>query len=173
LGIRARPFNEETFEVDEEEETAGNGQPDEEGSLERQLQLRIQNTIRWREQEGQSNGGKVSNARLINWSDGSMSLAVGSEIFDVSRQKHHNKDDHNQFVCVLHPSEGMLSMEHVLEESISFRPVSTASSTHKKLTVSVKAQHQKVNKTKFIGSLANPEKSKLEMEKVFQLLLRV
>lgn len=49
--------------------------------------MKVENTIRWREvfdQEG--NLVKESNARVIKWSDGSMSLHLGSEIFDVYKQ---------------------------------------------------------------------------------------
>ena len=47
----------------------------------------MENTIRWR--DGWNKQGdmiKESNARMVRWSDGSMSLHLGSEIFDVYKQ---------------------------------------------------------------------------------------
>lgn len=51
--------------------------------------LRTSNTIRWRyTDEVDEDGAKVpmSNARIVRWSDGTMSLQVGSELFDITQQ---------------------------------------------------------------------------------------
>ena len=51
------------------------------------LKLKVENTIRWRinfDEEG--NAIRESNSKLVRWSDGSMSLHLGSEIFDVYKQ---------------------------------------------------------------------------------------
>jgi RNA polymerase-associated protein LEO1 len=51
------------------------------------LKLKVENTIRWREAfDKEGIPCKESNARFIRWSDGSMSLHLGSEIFDVYKQ---------------------------------------------------------------------------------------
>lgn len=51
------------------------------------LKLKVENTIRWREVfDKDGNVIKESNARFIRWSDGSLSLHLGSEIFDVYKQ---------------------------------------------------------------------------------------
>lgn len=51
------------------------------------LKLKVENTIRWKEVlDKEGNTVKESNARFIRWSDGSMSLHLGSEIFDVYKQ---------------------------------------------------------------------------------------
>lgn len=44
----------------------------------------VENTIRWKKYKDE-NGMDIeeSNARMVRWSDGSMSLHLGSEIFDV------------------------------------------------------------------------------------------
>ena len=81
LSVEPRPYDPETYEDElEEEETL-----DEEGRA--RLKLKVENTIRWRtafDKEG--NAFKESNARMVKWSDGSLSLHLGSEIFDVYRQ---------------------------------------------------------------------------------------
>ncbi|KAJ9475382.1 RNA polymerase-associated protein LEO1 [Pseudozyma hubeiensis] len=51
--------------------------------------LRTSNTIRWRyTDQVDEDGAKVpeSNARIVRWSDGTMSLQVGSELFDITQQ---------------------------------------------------------------------------------------
>lgn len=51
------------------------------------VKLKVENTIRWREVfDKDGNLVKESNTRVIKWSDGSMSLHLGSEIFDVYKQ---------------------------------------------------------------------------------------
>lgn len=47
----------------------------------------MENTIRWREAvDKEGNLVKEANARFVRWSDGSLSLHLGSEIFDVYKQ---------------------------------------------------------------------------------------
>lgn len=53
----------------------------------RRLKLKVENTIRWREfLDDEGNMKKESNARFVRWSDGSYSLHLGGEIFDVYKQ---------------------------------------------------------------------------------------
>ena len=47
----------------------------------------MENTIRWRvDFDAEGNAIRESNAKLVKWSDGSLSLHLGSEIFDVYKQ---------------------------------------------------------------------------------------
>ena len=51
------------------------------------LKLKVENTIRWRvDFDAEGNAIRESNAKLVKWSDGSLSLHLGSEIFDVYKQ---------------------------------------------------------------------------------------
>lgn len=79
--METRPFDQETYEDEiDEEETL-----DEEGRA--RLKLKVENTIRWRDDiDKDGNPIKLSNARFVKWSDGSLSLHLGSEIFDVYKQ---------------------------------------------------------------------------------------
>lgn len=81
LSVETRPFDQETYEDEiDEEETL-----DEEGRA--RLKLKVENTIRWRETlDKEGTVTRESNARFIKWSDGSLSLHLGSEIFDVYKQ---------------------------------------------------------------------------------------
>ncbi|MCL4112848.1 UNVERIFIED_CONTAM: hypothetical protein GTU68_028844, partial [Idotea baltica] len=88
LSVDTRPFDNELYEDElDDEETL-----DEEGRA--RLKLKVENTIRWRttfDKEG--NLLKESNTKLVRWSDGSMSLHLGAEIFDVYKQP--LQGDHN------------------------------------------------------------------------------
>ena len=69
------------------------------------LKLKVENTIRWRtvfDKEG--NAVKESNARMVKWSDGSMSLHLGSEIFDVYKQPLHVSPLNNHIVFDINKS---------------------------------------------------------------------
>lgn len=80
LSVEPRPFDPNTYEEDDEEETH-----DEEGRA--RLKLKVENTIRWRERfNDKGEFVKESNARFVRWSDGSLSLHLGSEIFNVYKQ---------------------------------------------------------------------------------------
>lgn len=47
----------------------------------------MENTIRWRTVfDDEGNAVQQSNARMVRWSDGSLSLYLGAEVFDVYRQ---------------------------------------------------------------------------------------
>ena len=51
------------------------------------MKLKVENTIRWREIfDREGNVLKESNCKLVKWSDGSMSMHLGKEIFDVYKQ---------------------------------------------------------------------------------------
>ena len=81
LSVEPRPYDPHTYEDEiDEEETQ-----DEEGRA--RLKLKVENTIRWRTSfDKEGNAYKESNARMVRWSDGSLSLYLGSEVFDVYRQ---------------------------------------------------------------------------------------
>ena len=49
--------------------------------------VQVENTIRWRySQDEGGNEIRESNARVVKWTDGSMSLYLGGEIFDIYKQ---------------------------------------------------------------------------------------
>jgi hypothetical protein len=81
LSVETRPFDPTTYEDEiDDEETL-----DEEGRA--RLKLKVENTIRWRERFNEKGVFvKESNSRFVKWSDGSMSLHLGNEIFNVYSQ---------------------------------------------------------------------------------------
>lgn len=63
------------------------------------MKLKVENTIRWRNNvDKDGNMIKESNARIVKWSDGSMSLHLGSEIFDIHKQHLLQGDNNHLYI---------------------------------------------------------------------------
>lgn len=157
LSVETRPFDSETYEDEiDEEETL-----DEEGRA--RLKLKVENTLRWREaltKEGDTI--KESNARLVKWSDGSMSLHLGSEIFDVHKQPLHG--DHNHLF--IRQGTG-LQGQSVFRTKLTFRPHSTESFTHRKMTLSLADRSTKTSGIKIMSLVGrDPDQNRMQMIKV-------
>lgn len=145
LSVDTRPFDPETYEDEiDEEETL-----DEEGR--QRLKLKVGNTIRWRKfinDKGET--VQDSNARFVKWSDGSLSLHLGSEIFDVYKQPLMN--DHNHLF--IRQGTG-LQGQAVFRTKLTFRPHSTDSFTHKKMTMSLADRSSKTSGIKILTQVGN------------------
>ncbi|KAF8329548.1 uncharacterized protein EI90DRAFT_2923834, partial [Cantharellus anzutake] len=82
--IDSQPFHPDTYRGPEADlDLAEQAETIRERSM--SIKLEVENTIRWR-WAARPNGEEVqqSNTRMIRWSDGSMSLQVGKEIFDIA-----------------------------------------------------------------------------------------
>ena len=145
LSINPRPFVMEEFE-DEHEEGR---------------QAQTDNVIRWR--ENPETGAPESNARIVTWSDGSMTLHVGGEVLSAMTHKLEGGD---QLFSRIKGSN--MECHGVLRKKMVLQPVSTGSSTHHKLTQAIAKQYVGKQRTvKHISTTADPEKKKLEDEKVW------
>ena len=109
------------------------------------IKLKVSNTVRWREDWVGDSAVKESNARMVKWSDGSMSLHLGSEIFDVYKQP--LQGDHNHLF--IRQGTG-LQGQAVFRTKLTFRPYSTESFTHKKMTMSLADRSQKTSGIKIL-----------------------
>ncbi|KAG0716625.1 RNA polymerase-associated protein LEO1 [Chionoecetes opilio] len=153
LSIETRPFDAELYEDEiEDEETL-----DEEGRA--RLKLKVENTMRWRtvfDKEG--NAVKESNSKLVKWSDGSMSLHLGSEVFDIYKQP--LQGDHNHLF--IRQGTG-LQGQAVFRTKLTFRPHSTDSCTHRKMMLSLADRSQKISAVKVLSNVSrDPESSRAE-----------
>jgi len=148
LSVETRPFDPNTYEDEiDDEETL-----DEEGRA--RLKLKVENTIRWREKFNEKGVFvKESNARFVRWSDGSLSLHLGDEIFNVERQALHG--DHNHLF--IRQGTG-LQGQAVFRTKLTFRPHSTESFTHRKMTMSLADRSTKAQGIKVLSTVgADPE----------------
>ncbi|XP_035216363.1 RNA polymerase-associated protein LEO1-like [Stegodyphus dumicola] len=157
LSVDTRPYDPQWYEdeIDEDEVL------DEEGRA--RLKLKVENTIRWRKvYDDDGNEVKESNARIIKWSDGSLSLHLGSEIFDVYRQTLMPGDHNHIFI-----RQGTgLQGQAVFRTKLTFRPHSTDSFTHRKMTLSLADRNQKTQKIRVLPNVGkDPEAHRWEMIK--------
>ncbi|XP_064472289.1 RNA polymerase-associated protein LEO1-like [Ornithodoros turicata] len=157
LSVDTRPYDPQWYEdeVDEDEVL------DEEGRA--RLKLKVENTVRWRyDYDKMGNQTRQSNARIIKWSDGSMSLHLGSEIFDVHKQSLMQGDHNHLFI-----RQGTgLQGQAVFRTKLSFRPHSTDSFTHRKMTLSLAGRSQKTQKIRVLPQVGkDPEAHRSEMIK--------
>lgn len=154
LSVESRPFDAETYEDEMDEDQ---NQQDEEGRT--RLKLKVENTIRWKQSfDKEGNPTKESNARIVKWSDGSYSLHLGSEIFDVHKQPLQSDFNH----LFIRQGTG-LQGQAVFRTKLSFRPHSTDSQTHKKMTLSMADRSSKSNQIKVISQVGvDPEANRWE-----------
>merc|ERR1719300_1610425 len=149
LSMESRAFDPDNYEDEMDDD---NSQQDEEGRT--RLKLKVENTIRWRQYyDKDGNVQKQSNARVVKWSDGSYSLHLGNEIFDVYNQPLQSDFNH----LFIRQGTG-LQGQAVFRTKLSFRPHSTDSQTHKKMTLSMADRSSKTNQIKVISMVgADPD----------------
>lgn len=158
LSVETHPFDPQWYEdeIDEDEIQ------DEEGRS--RLKLKVENTIRWRNVLDKETGEtkKESNALMVKWADGSYSLHLGNEIFDVHKLDMMPTDNSHLFI---RQGTGLLG-QAVFKTKLSFRPYSTDSFTHKKLTLSLADRSQKTQKIRVLPNVGkDPEAHRSEMIK--------
>lgn len=157
LSVDTHPYDASWYEDEIDEDEA----QDEEGR--QRLKLKVENTIRWRNVVDKD--GKVtreSNTRIVKWSDGSMSLHLGAEIFDVHKQQLMPGDNNHLFV-----RQGTgLQGQAVFKTKYTFRPHSTDSITHRKMTLSLADRSQKTQKIRVLPTVEHdPERDRRERMK--------
>ncbi|KAG7873045.1 hypothetical protein KL938_005161 [Ogataea parapolymorpha] len=123
--------------------------------------LEVQNTIRWRYAKTSSDElYKQSNASIVEWEDGSMSLKIGDEFFNI---KLNNNEDE---ILVAESGDLYLPVTE-LKKSIQVLPSSTSSRAHKILanTLQSNLRLKKSKKINTIITTEDPELKAREMEK--------
>ncbi|TKR77477.1 hypothetical protein L596_018447 [Steinernema carpocapsae] len=153
LSVETKPFNTDYYEdeVDEEDTL------DDEGRT--RLKLKVENTIRWRTREAED-GSEIreSNAKVVKWSDGTMSMYLGGEIFEVTTQPMH---EHNHLF--IRQGAGLQGLS-VFKRRVVFRPHSTETLTHRKMTLNMAERSNKSQKVKVLNIVGNnPEEAKRDM----------
>uniref|UniRef100_A0A673LDR0 RNA polymerase-associated protein LEO1 n=1 Tax=Sinocyclocheilus rhinocerous TaxID=307959 RepID=A0A673LDR0_9TELE len=163
LSVEPRPFDPQYYEDEFEDEEM----LDEEGRT--RLKLKVENTIRWRSRrDEEGNEIKDSNARIVKWSDGSMSLHLGNEVFDVYKAP--LQGDHNHLF--IRQGTG-LQGQAVFKTKLTFRPHSTDSATHRKMTLSLADRCSKTQKIRILPMAGrDPESQRNEMIKKEEERLR-
>lgn len=98
-----------------------------------------------------------SNARFVEWSDGSLQLLIGAEVLDVV-----SMPLRNQFLFAMGVDEksGKTCLESHgrMNSDMRFRPTGLSSSAHKDLEMQVKAKNLKTVKIIPTSTMIDPEK---------------
>ncbi|RUO96745.1 Leo1-like protein-domain-containing protein [Jimgerdemannia flammicorona] len=149
------PFDPDTYEPPE---TAERDTQD-------KLRMAVESTIRWRIVGDEKTGGakKVSNARLVRWDDGSMSLLIGQELFDVTQN---DIRDQHTYLLAHQKAGGILESHLQLTHSAAFKPADIKGVTHRNLTAVIADKHTKKVRTKMFVTEKDPEIMKQEAEHV-------
>jgi RNA polymerase-associated protein LEO1 len=160
LSVDHRPFTEDTYDPEEDLNAV-----DSEGRS--RLQLKVENCIRWRnklDEDGNlmkdEEGNEIpeSNAKIVRWSDGTMTLNVGAEMYDITE---HKIEEYNQLF--LRMRQG-LHGNAVFKKRFAFRPLTTDSLTHRKMTMQMAEKTNKSQKVKMIADVGhNPESSQASL----------
>lgn len=147
LSIETREFDPRYHE----DEIGEDEKIDNEGKA--RLKLKVENTVRWRKVDDQVQ----SNTRIVEWSDGTMSLYLGAEIFDIA-EKSIGEFSH------LFTRQGLrqgLQGQAIFGSKLSIRPNSTESLTHRKLTLSLADRTQKTQKIRILNNPGQDPENRL------------
>ncbi|KAK6746936.1 hypothetical protein RB195_000279 [Necator americanus] len=152
FSVALKPFDPETYEEDEDDDHV-----DEEGR--NRLKLKAENTIRWRlAQDADGNVIKESNTKIIRWSDGSMSMVIGKEVFDVESVPIHGSMQH----LFIRQGTGLVAQK-IFDRKLIFRPHSTDSETHRKVTMNMAERTRKSGQVRMVAEVgSNPEQARRE-----------
>ncbi|KAK4052654.1 Paf1 complex component [Microbotryomycetes sp. JL201] len=152
-----------------------------------------ENVIRWRWRDGEPSQPphRESNARIVRWSDGSHSLQLGTELFDItlavdrsaskatgsgpvpaaqpSLTKTTNASNlaHSlTFLTAQHEYTELIEAQASVIGTMSFRPTTLQSTTHRRLAGSIAARNVKDRAVRRLDiPSADPERLKAEREK--------
>lgn len=127
--------------------------------------LRSRSTIRV---NSQGNG----NARLNRWSDGSWTLQIGSEHFEVLPQAF--RSDEYNLLFARHAEESCLEASARLANKLTVRPFTDASGSHRKYLALAEAtgRGMKQTKVRVATTIVDPEREKQALVRMQQERIR-
>lgn len=162
MGIQAQEYSPEAVLEAELGDVADGGNGGEDSAAASQL-LRAATTVRWR----QGDDAPISNARLVQWSDGSWSLVLGDSVyFELSMQ---GIPSEQHFVFGRHPEEGAMECLGKLEQRLMLRPYITEDQAHRRYLAAAATTAAKVQtevRVKMAVTTVDPELEKARMIKL-------
>ncbi|KIP08819.1 hypothetical protein PHLGIDRAFT_87695, partial [Phlebiopsis gigantea 11061_1 CR5-6] len=195
IKVDSKPFHPDTYIGPEQEEDAAHPA---ESSREKDMtiKLRVENAVRWRwvkDDAGQDR--RQSNSRIIRWSDGTLSLKLGKELFDITqtidtsgavpRQTIGSNAPSSQqpprpaagaqdavkaqgltYLVAQHKRAEILQCEAMIAGYLTLRPTGMQSETHRMLVRAVGQKHSRVSRLRMAPDpTTDPEREKLELLK--------
>ncbi|KAF9245293.1 Leo1-like protein-domain-containing protein [Melanogaster broomeanus] len=159
------------------------------------IKLKVENTVRWRwikDEFGQDK--RQSNSRVIRWSDGTLSLRLGKELFDINQaidtsggigrqsiggsQASQSTPSASQpppgaksqgltYLVAQHKRSEVLQAEAVITGYMTLRPTGMQSETHRMLVRAVGQKHSKIARLRMAPDpTMDPEREKQELIKL-------
>lgn len=138
LRVESNAFDEGSFDPEREEQLGP---------------VSVESVLRWRWAEDAS--VKQSNSRILQWSDGSKSLQVGSELFDVVTQPAPTSTG-STYLAASHDYATLQEIQARVSGHMTFVPSAVGSQTHKKLASGVTQRHVKTARTQSIAIAKDP-----------------
>ncbi|KAJ3745461.1 Leo1-like protein-domain-containing protein [Lentinula detonsa] len=189
--IDSKPFHPDTYIGPEQEDDDAVQQAETLREKSMSIKLKVENTIRWRWVKDEYDGDRrQSNSRIIRWSDGTMSLRLGKELFDINKDIDTSgaiprqlggsqsqpqsqqppstpaKSHGLTYLVAQHKRSQVLQSETVITGYMSLRPTGMQSETHRMLVRAVGQKHNKVARLRLVDDPAvDPEKEKAELMK--------
>ncbi|KAI5834804.1 Leo1-domain-containing protein [Schizophyllum commune Tattone D] len=184
LTLDTKPFHPETYEGPENE-MGGSAAEIREQSL--SIKLKVENTIRWRWAKNQlGEDVRQSNSRIIRWSDGSLSLRLGKELFDIqqtvdnsatttrqtmggasqrpSQAPQHTRPQGLTYLVAQHKHSQVLQAEAPITGFMSLTPSDMQSESHRLLVSAVSQKRNKSVRVRMAPDpTVDPEKEKAEL----------
>ncbi|KAG9089771.1 hypothetical protein FS749_001065 [Ceratobasidium sp. UAMH 11750] len=182
LKLDTKPFHQDTYEGPQEDYEG-------EAKKESAIMLDVTNTIRWRWVQG-ANGEmkKESNSRIVRWSDGSMSLQLGTEVFDITcnidglrpttsastQSQSQSQPQQTQvkrpgglgYLYTQHKHAGVLQCEVPITGTMTLQPTGMFSATHKQLVRAVGQRHSRTTRLRLAPEpTMDPERAQRELQK--------
>ncbi|WVQ79139.1 hypothetical protein IAT38_001234 [Cryptococcus sp. DSM 104549] len=162
VNLETQPYDPDLYRANLDDEPL-------EGSAAKARMMNVRSTIRWKWVTG-PDGEPVrrSNARMLRWSDGSVSLQVGSDFYDVApshgatlarpsdptpapkRDDKLSAKPSTTFLCVAAAAERVLVTERPIAGQLSLVPASMQSKTYLELVKLTGQQHTKHSKMKML-----------------------
>ncbi|KYQ90511.1 RNA polymerase II complex component [Tieghemostelium lacteum] len=145
LGIQPKPFDPSTYDDDESEDI-----------VQDRKSFNLESVIRWK--WGLDSNGrpiKESNTRLVQWSDGSCHLFIGSESLEL---KEHELNTEQFYVYSSH--DGFIECEGKVNSRVTIRPTNIRSKVHQRLSKDIQDKTKKVGKIKSVQA-GDPETERL------------
>lgn len=202
LQYRAEHFDQQTFDAQAEDEALQNREGIRIDDAGLRSLLTTSNTVRWRWSEKRDADGvrkPESNARFVRWNDGSLSLQLGSEFYDITtsseRAQHAPSStsasaadtttaaslvppqpiQHLTHLFVKHDGQDSLNVyqaEAPIVGSMTLRPTSITSESHQRLAKAVRQQRGILVKETVTKEDPELEKERLEREEKKRKQLR-
>ncbi|KAH9004704.1 Leo1-like protein-domain-containing protein [Lactarius hatsudake] len=185
--VDSKPFHPDTYVGPEHEDDFAGGTHERDMGI----KLRVENTVRWRwvkDKDGQDR--RQSNAHVIRWSDGSMSLRLGKEYFDINQVIDSSGSAHRQafgsgsqnsqsqsqgapvppsgkahgltYLVAQHKRAEILQAEAAITGFLTLRPTDMQSETHRLVVRAVGQKHSKVARLRMAPD-RDPEREKQEL----------